>query len=254
MYVGSAINVGIRWSNHLVTLRNKTHHNRFLQRAWNKYGESSFRWLVVETVSNAADLIAREQHWIDALKAANPRHGYNLAPTAGSSLGVKHTAVARHNMSEAARRRPPRPREILLRLITSRKGKKNSPEHNAKISAALRGQIIPPEARAKMSAAKKGIVWTAEQIARRLAWTKTPEGHAKFVSMNIGKKRSIEQKAAMSKARKGRKLSQEHRAKITAANLARWAKYRASFTLPQVSPATTLCPSGSDQKLRQTEI
>jgi group I intron endonuclease len=255
VYVGSASNISVRWKNHLITLRNKTHRNRFLQRAWNKYGESAFQWLIIEPASNAADLIAREQNWIDSLKASNPRHGYNAAPVAGSSLGVKHTPETIQKYRDAARARPPRSAEVNARFASFWKGRKQSAEHIANKASALRAYYarvpMSQETRAKMSASKKGIVWTAEQIARRLAWTRTPEGHSKFISMNIGRKLSPEHKAAISAANKGKQLSQEHRAKITAANLARWAKHRAS-TLLKGSPATTPCLLDSDRAAQRT--
>jgi len=67
--------------------------NVILQKAFTKYGLASFRFLVFEYISleegtaeNLSMLLATEQLYIDSFK---PR--YNINPTAGSSLGYKHT-------------------------------------------------------------------------------------------------------------------------------------------------------------------
>mgnify|MGYP001617485807 CR=1 FL=1 len=86
VYVGSAINPRDRWKNHRVLLRNGKHHSIHLQRAWNKYNEVAFIFEIIEPVLFIEDLIAREQYWIDTLKASTQKHGYNITPTAGSPI------------------------------------------------------------------------------------------------------------------------------------------------------------------------
>ena len=88
IYVGSAVNLYRRWyARHLPALRKNKHHNRYLQAAWNKYGAVAFTYTAIEKCAKTK-LIAREQHWIDTLNAAHPQFGYNIAPVAGSTLGV----------------------------------------------------------------------------------------------------------------------------------------------------------------------
>lgn len=88
-YVGSAINIYRRWlSHHLPDLRRGRHCNRYLQNAWKKHGEACFSVRVLE-LCDKPDLVQREQHWIDILRTADNRHGYNLCPLAGSSLGAR---------------------------------------------------------------------------------------------------------------------------------------------------------------------
>lgn len=86
LYIGSAISEGQRKRRHFKDLRQNKHHSKYLQRAFNKYGIGCFSFSVIEFVVDKSNLINREQYWIDLLK---PK--YNLSPTAGSSLGVKHT-------------------------------------------------------------------------------------------------------------------------------------------------------------------
>ena len=41
-YIGSSQNISRRWYDHKRELRIQKHHNKYLQRAWNKYGEENF--------------------------------------------------------------------------------------------------------------------------------------------------------------------------------------------------------------------
>lgn len=101
-YIGSTNNPDFRWASHLYELVRNEHFNRFLQRAWNKYGSSSFRFEILEHVKINV-LRQVEQEYIDRLE---PK--YNLAKTVSQP--------------------------------SSRKGETNTPEHNRKISNALRGR------------------------------------------------------------------------------------------------------------------
>ena len=47
-YIGSSKNLKPRIQAHLRELRNKIHHSRYLQNAWNKYGESNFNLSILD--------------------------------------------------------------------------------------------------------------------------------------------------------------------------------------------------------------
>lgn len=81
-YIGSSVNINKRKLHHLHLLRNSKHGNTYLQKSWNKYGEKSFDFEILEFCEN---IIEREQYYIDTLKPT-----YNLNPVAGSCLGRKH--------------------------------------------------------------------------------------------------------------------------------------------------------------------
>jgi group I intron endonuclease len=98
-YIGSAVNFRRRKTLHLVQLRAGNHHNRYLQNAWAKYGEDAFSFSLL--VQCEKDLVLfYEQLLIDGL-----RPQFNVAQTAGSAIGVKHTNEVRKANSERARRR-----------------------------------------------------------------------------------------------------------------------------------------------------
>lgn len=95
-YVGSAVNLRKRKGVHLAELRAGRHHCSKLQNAWNKYGESAFRFDVLEIVEDKERLIEREQFYIDATLPF-----YNSARIAGSSLGRVTSSETRKKISEA---------------------------------------------------------------------------------------------------------------------------------------------------------
>jgi group I intron endonuclease len=158
VYVGSAVNFARRFSQHQSALRNGKHDSGKLQNAWNKYGEDSFAFSVIERVVEVSNLISREQYWIDALQAV--RCGYNINPTAGSSLGVRRSDEFKKKCSEAKKRITPETREKMSAAqMGVRKGIKR-PKFNdewlANISAGQRGRIFTEEHKNKISASLAG--------------------------------------------------------------------------------------------------
>ena len=91
VYIGSAKRLVERLSNHIHSLKNNKHHSIHLQNAWNKYGESSFVCGVMEVINDENMLTTFEQKYMDQYKSYNQNFGYNIAPTANSNLGCKHT-------------------------------------------------------------------------------------------------------------------------------------------------------------------
>jgi group I intron endonuclease len=190
-YVGSsAESFKSRWGQHRHRLRKGTHHSSYLQHAWDKYGEDSFVFRIVKRTT-PEEAVESEQAFIDLYQACDRMRGYNIAPIAGSRLGIKHTDEARANMSAAMM------------------GRKCSVEHRARIGAASKGNKYclgfkhTDEARANMSAAGK------------LRKPVSAETRAKMSAVHRGNKRNL-----------GRKASAETRAKLSAAQMVRWAAKR----------------------------
>ena len=204
-YVGSAAkSFSKRWGNHRNDLRKGTHRNAHLQAAWNKYGESAFLFRIVKTCL-PEDAVSYEQAFIDLYKSADCKFGYNIAPIAGSTLGINHTAETRAKMSAARKFRPP-----------------HTAETRAKMSSAAK--LRPPhtaETRAKMSSAAK------------LRPPYSAETRAKNVEAHRGRKLTAEHCAKIGSAGKGRKVSAETRAKISAAKIVWWAAKRTFLGVEQ---------------------
>jgi|SRR3990167_7585417 len=131
-YIGSAVDVFNRRCVHFWSLRKGNHHNAHLQRAWSKYGEGNFEFIVLEYCDKGA-LLEREQHHIDTLQPE-----YNICTMAGNTLGRKFS------------------QEAIEKIRLAHLGKVTSQETRIKLSAVGKGRIITAETRAKMSAAQMG--------------------------------------------------------------------------------------------------
>lgn len=101
LYVGSARDFLVRKYKHLNDLRKGKHHSLYLQRAYNKYGEQGFRFVVLETVRKESQLLKREQHYLDKL---NPV--YNICHTAGSCLGIKLSEERKEALRKSSKCKP----------------------------------------------------------------------------------------------------------------------------------------------------
>lgn len=174
MYVGSAVAVNRRWSAHRRDLAKHCHYNTRLQRAYDKYGANAFDWEIVQFVDNKAELIAREQFWMNFFAPV-----YNGRPVANSPLGTKHSAETRAKMSAAAKKKVFTEEhkqniskakkgictisdEQKKRLSVMNTGKVYSAEVRAKISATSTGRYHTDEAKQKISAANKAR-WAAKK-------------------------------------------------------------------------------------------
>ena len=98
-YVGQAVDLKRRKRDHFKALRAGNHGNRYLQNAFDKYGQAAFSFAVLE-LCDVERLVEREQAWMDASACL-----YNLAPVAGSTRGVKYSTEARAKISAATRGR-----------------------------------------------------------------------------------------------------------------------------------------------------
>ncbi len=157
-YIGSAVCFRKRWATHRSELKGGSHGNRFLLRAWLKYGPEAFVFEVVESC-DIPSLIQREQRWIDE---TSPE--YNLSPTAGSCLGLKHSEETRKKRSERNKGNKfcvgRKPSAACLAAVAAanraRKGFKRDPAAVEKSAAAHRGMKRSDETRRRISEAMTG--------------------------------------------------------------------------------------------------
>ncbi len=88
MYIGSTKNFSTRKTMHLCKLRNNKHANAKLQASYNKHGEDSFVFEILETC-DIFDLQKLEQMWLDNLfSSLDDNEIYNLARYACSPKGT----------------------------------------------------------------------------------------------------------------------------------------------------------------------
>lgn len=214
VYVGSSTrSVYRRLRGHKKDLQVKSHKNKHLQSAWNKYGESAFTFELLEECP-AEECLKLEQFWIDAFRSANRKYGYNVCPTAGNSLGAKlppcslekKASTSKNSLQwwaslspEERDRRADRMSEVW-----------QDPEYKEKLGLAIKEAFNRPEVKAKHSESLKKA-WARRGYKKKMIAILT----ARYKDPELRKEISKCVKAAM---------TPEVRAKISAAGLRRWAR------------------------------
>lgn len=230
-YVGSAVNIKSRWKTHQSCLNRGKHHSPKLQNSWLKNGEDAFSFDVLEYVPDREMLIQCEQAWIDCFKSATL--GYNVAPKAGSCLGVRHSDEVKLARSKAlkGRKRTEKEIESLNAAIQARSpevererirkvslaNRNRTPEAKAESAARavetkrLRGNLkSTPEAIAKQKAAITGRKMSPEVVAKMVGRKQSPETIEKRVSKLRGKPMPDHVKQAIRAGNLGKKHTDEH--------------------------------------------
>lgn len=91
VYVGKSINIKRRRAHHLRSLRKGVHSNSHFQRSFNKYGEDSFSFEILEECSEIV-LNEREKFWIEKTNAKSKGFNQNVGGDGGSrTFGVNST-------------------------------------------------------------------------------------------------------------------------------------------------------------------
>ncbi len=241
VYIGSTVFFKRRWSVHRTNLRGGYHHSPKLQHAWDKYGEESFEFSVIEEcLPDKHTLEAREQVWIDYYESYS-FHNYNIAKFAGkpmlgrkhtperntkmskimkgrkNALGHKHTEDAKERIKEAATGRWHRP-DSLEKMSAYQSNR--TPEHRQRLGESRKGWNPSPEVRARMSEAGKRRAPASEETRKKISESSkgritSEETKAKIGEANKGKIRSEETKNKLSASAKNR--SPEHLEKLAAA-------------------------------------
>jgi group I intron endonuclease len=216
VYIGQTIkqNPLHRWSDHKARLSRGNHSNIKLQRAWKKYGGSTFKFEIIETCSSIDELNSRE---IELIKEYDSiKHGFNFKE--GGRNGT-HSEETRKKLS----------RVNLGKHVGSKNnmyGKSHSVDTKKQISENRKGKgltTLPNSTKAKISVANTGKKRTPEQRAkiseavsgeRHPFYGKTRPTHSALMmgdgNPRFGKKLTDETKAKISASQKLRHLQRKH--------------------------------------------
>lgn len=184
VYIGSSFDIRKRTNAHKNDLRKGKHHNKYLQNSWNKYGERSFEFKILERCEIDM-LLEREQFWINSI---GNELTYNIAQnTSAPMLGLKHTA------------------ETLARMAKSQTGRKHSLETLAKMSIAQKNRVFKPHEIERMRTISIGRKATPETRAKLSAMRQNPSAELryKFGNATRGKKRKPESVRKSTEAKYG---------------------------------------------------
>jgi Straboviridae intron-associated endonuclease 1 len=216
IYIGSATNLRERSRQHFRFLRQNKHHNQHLQRAWNKYGEQSFTFEVLEQVLPIS-LTAREQYWLNKLKPFD-RKGFNIAHEAGSTLGYKYApeVIEKIRQQNIGRKQSPE-------SIEKRRQHKKTPETLEKYRQNMLGN------KHALGHSHKQSPETREKIRQgHLGKKNSPEHIEHMRQANLGKKQSAETIEKRRQTHLGSKRSPETRERMRQANRAAWQRRRSN--------------------------
>ena len=128
-YVGSSVNVEVRWNQHRVDLNGQRHHCKALQQAWNKHGSSAFEFQLLET-GPEDQLKVLEQACLNRLQPE-----YNSARTVDRPTEVCRQKAAAFS---SARERTPEEREKTRKSLQSYWTPERRAEHGEKMKARSR--------------------------------------------------------------------------------------------------------------------
>jgi group I intron endonuclease len=198
-YVGKSQHIFSRWRAHLKTLRNGIHPNPHLQRAWQKYGEESFTFLILEEAG--PDLLGvREACLIRHFSSGRRESGYNLveATPEGHRMISEETRAKMRASQKAAWVRT-RDRRIPAMLASG---------HLEALRQGNVGRSASPETKARMSQSHLGRPQSeAHKKARadaRRGWIPSSETRAKIGAAHKGRRASQETRAKMSESQSRR--------------------------------------------------
>ena len=127
VYIGQSINIYNRFLDY-----KKGRFNPHMKSAINKYGIDNFSIEILEKDIDETNLNAYEQKWIDFYQSYLPENGYNIAPIAGNTRGVKKSKAEREAMSKRASKRTGE--------LNPFYGKHHNDETKKKISESLKGR------------------------------------------------------------------------------------------------------------------
>lgn len=97
-YIGKSNNIYKRWADEKSSLKRKDFHNIHFQRSWDKYGEKSFYFYILERCQEEM-LFEKEQFWIQYYDSY--KNGYNQTLGGEGTLGVIFSEERKQKIREA---------------------------------------------------------------------------------------------------------------------------------------------------------
>lgn len=172
VYIGQAINVFRRLSEHCDDLIQNKHFNRHLQRSFNKYKSENFEYSIICSVP-VDQLNLAEKAAIYMFTSTNPLFGFNKtfggeggSPTEEikkkmsiARSGENHPLFGKHHSEETKMKISLAHIGISAGENNPMFGKKHSEETRRKMSNDRKGKTLSEEHRRKMSVSRSKITW-----------------------------------------------------------------------------------------------
>lgn len=129
MYIGYSSNIYRRFYEHKNNLKNNKHENSYLQKSYNKYGEISFEFFIIESCEEN-EMKEREIFYIEKYSTFNKDFGYNMTLGGDGIIGMI--------------------RDWGDKISLSKKGTKFSSEHIKNLSISHIGYVPTTEQKEKL--------------------------------------------------------------------------------------------------------
>lgn len=201
VYVGQTNDLKRREITHFSSLRHNKHFNDYLQKSFNKYDESNFKFSILQVCHSREELNYYETYWWNYYcKLLGKDKMYNLAHT-GNANNTSEETKAKQSKSHKGR-------------VAHNKGKKASLETREKLRISHLGQ----------KSWNKGKHPSSDETRRKISehsWQKGKPAYNKGIPM------SVEQKKKISVAKKGKKygkMTPEHKAHLIASLKESWKR------------------------------
>lgn len=103
IYIGSSVNVEKRKEKHFWMLKKGIHDNKFIQSSFNRDGNESFIFEIIE-FCNFEELVDKENHYIIENKSNNMKFGYNLCMVSDERKNIlsdkTKIQLSKHNLEK----------------------------------------------------------------------------------------------------------------------------------------------------------
>lgn len=144
-YIGSSLDVKTRISIHKYSLRYNRHQNKYLQRAWNKYGEDNFTFEIIEYLD--IGLQEREKELILQYNSLSTADGFNMKLPGYTGIGASNEVKSKLSLIRKGKKLTDQTKK---RISEANKGKKRTQEFKDKISMLNSGRILTEEHKRKL--------------------------------------------------------------------------------------------------------
>ena len=173
-YYGSAVDLDLRWRSHKRELKNGMHFNPRVQYTWDKYGESSFKIELIETVTKDTLLEVEDTYLKEHV---GKPHCMNISHASRApSLFGKDNPASRLDVQT----------RISESLKSYYKINSVSTEIRSKISNAAKGRVVTVENRKKLSDVLK-LYWKTHPDTRKKRKVQSAETRLKISITSKGR-------------------------------------------------------------------
>lgn len=151
-YIGQSKDLKKRKREHYSLLRRNCHGNRYLQRAWNKYGEDNFEFKIL-LLCKESELTKYEMFFDNKCKEKNS--SYNIRDCVDSNKGFRHSEKTKNILKEKSTGRR-LSQDTRDKISEKNKGRIKTADHRKKLQESGMGHPVSSETRLKISQSKIG--------------------------------------------------------------------------------------------------